>query len=83
LIESRVISPQDLTTVEWLKSIGRPMIIALTKVDKLRMNERRGNLVRVRDVLNLPEDVPIIEYSSETHEGRDVLWGAIRARLKT
>jgi GTP-binding protein len=83
LIESRVISPQDLTTVEWLKSIGRPMIIALTKVDKLRMNERRGNLVRVRDVLNLPEDIPIIEYSSETHEGRDALWGAIRARLKT
>jgi GTP-binding protein len=83
LIESRVISPQDLTTVEWLKSIGRPMIIALTKVDKLRMNERRRNLVRVRDVLSLPEDVPIIEYSSETHEGRDALWGAIRARLKT
>jgi GTP-binding protein len=82
LVESRVIAPQDIMTVEWLQAIGRPVIMALTKVDKLRSNERRGALVRARSALGLGADIPIVPYSAETHEGRDALWGAIRVRLK-
>jgi GTP-binding protein len=82
LVESRVIAPQDIMTVEWLQAIGRPVIMALTKVDKLRRNERRGALERARSALGLGADIPIVPYSAETHEGRDALWGAIRVRLK-
>ncbi|WP_447600596.1 ribosome biogenesis GTP-binding protein YihA/YsxC [Nitrospira sp. Nam80] len=82
LVESRVIAPQDIMTVEWLQAIGRPVILALTKVDKLRRNERRGALERARSALGLGADIPIVPYSAETHEGRDALWGAIRVRLK-
>lgn len=83
LVESRVIAPQDVMTVEWLQAIDRPVIMAVTKVDKLRGNERRGALERVRSALGLKADIPIVPYSAETHEGRDPLWGVIRDRLKT
>ena len=83
LIESRVIGARDAMTAQWLKTIGCPTIVALTKVDKLRTHERHGHLERMRTLLDLPEEVPTIHYSSETHEGRDVLWGAIRERLRT
>jgi GTP-binding protein len=83
LVESRVLAPQDVLTVEWLHAIGRPVIVAVTKVDKLRANERRGILDRVRESLGVTSDVPVVSYSSETHEGRDDLWGAIRDRLRT
>jgi GTP-binding protein len=83
LVESRVIAPQDAMTVEWLEAIGRPVIMAVTKVDKLRGNERRGALERARSALRLKADIPIVPYSAETHEGRDALWGVIRDRLKT
>jgi GTP-binding protein len=83
LVESRVIAPQDAMTVEWLEAIDRPVIMAVTKVDKLRGNERRGALERARSALRLKADIPIVPYSAETHEGRDALWGVIRDRLKT
>lgn len=83
LVESRVIAPQDVMTVEWLQAIGRTVIIAVTKVDKLRGNERRGTVGRVRSALGLAGDIPIVPYSAESHEGRDALWSAIRDRLKT
>ena len=83
LVESRVLASQDVLTVEWLRAIGRPMIIAVTKVDKLRGNERRGILERVRGALGVSSDIPVVPHSADTHEGRDELWGAIRDRLRT
>ena len=83
LVESRVLAPQDTLTAEWLHAIGRPVIVALTKVDKLRGNERREIANRTRAALGLASQVPIVPYSAETHEGRDALWGAIRDRLRT
>lgn len=83
LVESRVIAPQDVMTAAWLRAIGRPLIMAITKVDKVRGNERRGVLERTRSALGLEADIPIVPYSAETHEGREALWGAIRDRLKT
>jgi GTP-binding protein len=83
LVESRVLAPQDTLTAEWLHAIGRPVIVALTKVDKLRGNERREIANRTRAALGVASQVPIVPYSAETHEGRDALWGAIRDRLRT
>ena len=54
LVESRVLAPQDMLTAEWLHAIGRPVIVALTKVDKLRGNERREIANRTRAALGGP-----------------------------
>ncbi|MCC2642578.1 MAG: engB [Nitrospira sp.] len=83
LIEARVCMPQDVTTVQWIRSLGCGLIIALTKADKLRRSEREPSLTTVRTACGVGQEVPILLYSAETHEGRDELWGEIRAQLKT
>jgi GTP-binding protein len=83
LVESRVLAPQDVLTVEWLDALRRPLIVAVTKVDKLRGNERRGITERTRAALGLAAHVPIVPHSAATHEGRDGLWDAIRDRIRT
>ena len=83
LIESRVWTPQDVTTVQWVQSLGCGMIIVLTKADKLRQSERVPTLAAVRNACRLAPEAPIILYSSETHEGRDALWGEIRGQFNS
>lgn len=83
LIESRVWTPQDVTTVQWVQSLGCGMIVVLTKADKLRQSERAPALGAVRTACGLSSTAPIILYSAETHEGRDALWGEIRAQFRT
>ena len=83
LIESRVWTPQDVTTVQWVQSLGCGMIIVLTKADKLRQSERVPTLAAVRNACRLAPETPIILYSVETHEGRDVLWGEIRGQFNS
>ena len=83
LIESRVWTPQDVTTVQWVQSLGCGMIVVLTKADKLRQSERAPALGAVRTACGLNSTAPIILYSAETHEGRDALWGEIRAQFRT
>lgn len=83
LIEARVWMPQDVTTVQWVQSLGCGLIIVLTKADKLRRSEREASLAAVRTACGLSQEVPILLYSAETHEGRDALWGEIRTQLKT
>ncbi|HJR76343.1 MAG TPA: ribosome biogenesis GTP-binding protein YihA/YsxC [Nitrospiraceae bacterium] len=83
LVESRVLAPQDVLTVEWLHALRRPLIVAVTKVDKLRGNERRGITERTRAALGVAPHVPIVPHSADTHEGRDGLWDAIRDRIRT
>jgi GTP-binding protein len=83
LIEARVCTEQDAMTARWIQSIGRSLVIAMTKVDKLRRKERDAAVQATRRVCGVDEEVPIVLYSAETHEGRDALWGEIRSRLKT
>ncbi|HMV56609.1 MAG: ribosome biogenesis GTP-binding protein YihA/YsxC [Nitrospira sp.] len=81
LIESRVWMPQDVMTIQWVQSLGCGLIIVLTKADKLRQSERKPTLTEVRVACGLPAEVPVLLYSAETHEGRDALWGEIRAQF--
>jgi GTP-binding protein len=83
LIEARVWMPQDVLTVQWVQSLGCGLILVLTKADKLRQSERTPSLAAVRTAFGLSPEVPVLLYSAETHEGRDSLWGEIRAQFKT
>ncbi len=83
LIEARVCTEQDKLTIRWVQSIGRPLLVVLTKADKLRRSERERSAREARAACGLAEEVPIVLYSAETHDGRDALWGEIRRQLKT
>jgi GTP-binding protein len=83
LIEARVWMPQDVLTVQWVQSLGCGLILVHTKAEKLRQSERTPSLAAVRTAFGLSPEVPVLLYSAETHEGRDSLWGEIRAQFKT
>jgi GTP-binding protein len=83
LVESRVLSPQDGQTIQWLRSIGCDPLVVATKVDKLKPSERVSTLRRLQEGLGLSENQALTAYSSVTGEGRERLWNDLRERCRT
>lgn len=81
LVDARVPQAQDETAYQWLRGLGHHPIIVLTKMDKLKGNERRQCLATLQERFQLLDDHPVIAHSSLTREGTDALWGAIRSAL--
>lgn len=81
LVDARGVTEQDVAAVDWLVRGGLPVLIVVTKSDKLSRSERAASLGAVREALGIPEDADVVAYSSATHEGREQLWQAIRTML--
>src|SRR5690606_13008657 len=62
--------PQDLdyVMIEWLRDLGIPFIIILTKVDKLKTYERKRMLEQIKKSLSVYGDYIYIPFSSKTKE---------------
>ena len=71
----------DKTMAEYFKSTGRPFAVAANKLDKLNKSQIAPNLARVREVLALDEQVPVIAMSSIRGTGRDKLLEIIEKSL--
>lgn len=78
LVDSRVVTDQDRQTIAWLRSIRRNPLVVATKVDKVKASERVRTLRQTHRALGLADGELVIPYSSETGDGRDRLWGALR-----
>ena len=83
LVESRVLSPHDAQTIDWLRSIGCDPLVVATKVDKLKPGERVSALRRLQEELGLTGSRAFMAYSSVTGEGRERLWNDLRERCRT
>ena len=55
----------DCTMAQWFRDAGCPLVVAANKLDKLKKSEIEPNLQRVRETLELGEDVPVIPFSAE------------------
>lgn len=80
LIDIRRDSPgdgeQDL--IRWLDYYQIPVIIVLTKADKLKINKRKQQHRKVADILGLaPKE--LVLFSAKTRMGREILWQRIEA----
>ncbi len=71
----------DCTMAQWFKETGCPVIVVANKVDKLKKSEMEPNLQRIRDTLDLGEDVPVLPFSAEKGDGRQDLIGLIFSRI--
>ena len=71
----------DVTMAEYFKNAGRPFAVAANKLDKLNKSQIAPNLDRVREVLALGEDVPVIPMSSLKGTGRGELLAVIEKSL--
>lgn len=74
-------TPLDHQMVEFLAEIGLPTLVVLTKIDKLKRQQRTKSMLRAVEELSLDED-QMLPFSSKTGEGRDALLGALDDLLK-
>ncbi len=73
-------SPLDRDAFAWLKSVGVPLQIIVTKTDKLKSGERQKNMKVIKE--RFPTERPPIAYSSLTHTGRALVMQQINALLE-
>ena len=69
----------DCTMAEWFQNSGKPFAVVANKLDKLKKSEIEPNLERIRETLSLTEDTPLIPFSAEKGNGRDVLLALVEA----
>jgi len=75
IIDSRIgPTDLDLTMIEWLTYIERPLLIVATKIDKLPQNKAGKLLKQYSQKINLP----IIPFSAIKKTGRKELWQMIQ-----
>lgn len=67
----------DRTMSDFFLSAGKPYAVVANKLDKLKKREIEGNLRQIRDVLELPPEVPVIPFSAEKGDGRQELLNLI------
>lgn len=61
----------DLDMIEFLKAVGIPFIIVMTKADKLKVKEFKSRVELSQTELATAGDVPIIPFSSQNGLGVD------------
>lgn len=67
----------DCTMAQWFKASGKPFVVVANKHDKIKKSEWEPNVARIRETLELPEEVPVISFSAEKGTGREELMGLI------
>ena len=76
----RDISDDETLLIDWLHERGIPVILAITKIDKLKPMRRAARLRALKATIDLPA-ANVIATSSEARIGLDELWQAIDATV--
>ncbi len=63
----------DVTMARWFIDSGCPFVVVANKLDKVKKSQLEGNLATIREDLELPENCPVIPFSAEKGDGREVL----------
>ncbi|BCJ88520.1 ribosome biogenesis GTP-binding protein YihA/YsxC [Effusibacillus dendaii] len=74
-------SKEDIHMFEWLGHFGIPRIVVTTKADKISRGHWPKHQKVIRQALQLPKNVPMVLFSSETGQGKDELWGLLAPYL--
>jgi len=79
LVDSRHLPTElDLQMKSWLEQHARPVLVVLTKSDKLSNNELRNQLIEIRAALGTDQVIP---YSAVTGKGKEALWNSILTQI--
>jgi GTP-binding protein len=69
---------EDIDLLHWLDFYHLPVVVVLTKIDKLSTNQIKIRERAVRRCLNLSSEVvALVLFSAKTGEGKDMLWSII------
>lgn len=70
---------EDKEMYAWIRACGFNGIVIATKSDKLSKNQIAQQLKVIKKELQMPEDGVIIPVSSQTRDGKYVVWDVINA----
>jgi GTP-binding protein len=76
----RDFSDDEILLIEWLQERGIPVLLAITKIDKLKPMRRAARLRELKKEIDLPA-AQVIATSAEAGIGLDELWKAIDAAI--
>jgi GTP-binding protein len=71
----------DIGMAEWFRTSAIPYLVLANKIDKLKQSETAPNLERIRQSLSLEETIPLIPFSAQNGQGRDLLLAYITKLL--
>ena len=78
LVDARVgATKDDLMMIDWLLQSDIPFVVVATKMDKLNKTEAAKVIDNIKASADLPDDIEIIPFSSETRDGKQTLWNVI------
>lgn len=63
----------DCTMANWFIETGMPFIVVANKVDKLKKSEMDGNFSRIRETLQISDEIQLVPFSAEKGTGREEL----------
>lgn len=75
-------TPLDVQAREYLGSLGVPLVVAATKVDRLNQGQAAAVQRTVRRSLELDEETRVVPVSSRTGTGIKELWKEISSHLR-
>ena len=73
----REVSKEDLHLWDWLQAKQVPVIIVVTKADKLSKNKRNKQAASIANSLGRKAQ-ELIQFSATSGEGKDEIWQALR-----
>ena len=71
----------DIGMAEWFRVSSVPFLVLANKIDKLKQSETVSNLEIIRQSLSLDETIPLIPFSAQNGQGRDLLLASISKLL--
>jgi len=76
----RIPNEDDLQFFDWIVNSRKGMILVLTKVDKVKINERKVNTTKILDALGA-SNIHYVYYSATKNQGRRELFAMITDAL--
>ncbi len=67
----------DAVMYRWILERGFSPVLVGTKMDKVKRSQIKKQLTLLKDTLHVPEEVPMVPFSSVTGQGRDAIWELI------
>ncbi len=71
----RGVEDEELDFVPWLEARGTPVVVALTKADKLAKNKRQLEVTKAKHALGLRREPFAV--SAQSGEGLEAMWRAV------
>lgn len=73
---------EDIEVAAWIRESGHPYAVAVTKIDKVGTNSRRGRYQEIADTLKMEAETPFFPTSAAKATGRGEMLAWVEALLE-